>query len=373
MTELADQVNEVAEGTPEETAPESEPSPDEALEVAGLVVAEPEDAPAVDAASKTEPEKKDEPEPSKAEPQRKPDHPLSVIESGVDETLFTPEALATPDGVAKARDGVLKAKDAALDLQRRNHSTFLSLEKRERRFKGVKEETLRQKQANALTEDRQRNDAMTLLRGDTRTVLDTLGRITGRSGLKFLEEMNLSVGTDGNPPKESAEVSALNQKIEALERRLQERDERVEQHRLQTIIDTRKQEIAQAAQNPGLYPRLADIAKKNAAHVGEYVAEIIVEAHQQGNQLTDAQALQLVEKQLQEQLGAPPAAQAEPERGNGAKTAEPRQAQSPPLGTQIEPAATTQQGERRSLSEAELDGLTAEQLPADFFHELGLM
>ncbi len=362
--ELNTLVNEISQ--PQESEGEAAPDVDEAIDAIGVQMAteDPKDAPAAEQPAKesTEPEKEPEPPAVEAKPD---DEPLK-------DELFTDEALSTKEGVQAARDGILKARTTAEELLRKNHATYLRLSHQQQRFKKTKDETLRMRQEALAILQRNQADASSLTRTGAREVLETLGRLTGRDGLKMLEAMNMAVASDGKHTG-APEVTELRKEIEDLKNTLiQEREQakQAKQGQLQSFIQSRHNQLAEAAQNTQLYPRLASIAADDPQNVGSFVADVIVEAHNAGQKLTDAQALQLVEKQLQEKLGPPPAAKAEPVRGNG--TEKPREAQSPPLGTQIEPAAATHEGAKRSLSDEELDGLTAEQLPADFFDVLGL-
>jgi hypothetical protein len=361
---MSDTLNEVVaevSAEPVDTSPET----DAGEVLAAVGVETPEEPEKAD----TKPEPKTDPEP-KPEPDPEP-KPAAQEDDPLREELFTEEALSSKEGIEAAKEGITKARGAAEELLRKNHATYLRLSKQEKRFKRTKDETLQIRQEAGALAQRNQADAVSLTQGSAEQVLETLGRMTGRDGLKMLESMNMAVASDGKH-KPSSDVLELRKEIETLKTTIEQEREQASKQQTTTFIEARQNQLAKAAQNAELYPRLASIAADDPQNVGSFVADVIVEAFNNGQKISDAQALQLVEKQLQEKLGAPtPTAKAEPVRGNGA-AAKPREAQSPPLGTQIEPAAATHEGAKRSLSDDELDSLTAEQLPEDFFESMGL-
>lgn len=311
------------------------------------------------------PEKEPEPEP-KPEPEPEPKPAAAKVHPLEDDAVFGDEALGTPEGV-------LKAREVIRDAQRTNHRAFLRLEKRGTKDAASRKSLLREKADLNAQKDMLRADVQALRTGSTRTRLDTLARLSGTDAVAFLEELNIGIATDGKaePKKEAPEIAALKNEVSELKQLLVGQQQTAEQQRLQQFVERRRGELVETAGNTAAYPRLSAIAKDNPKGVADYAVEVIQEAHQKGSPITDQEALAAIERELQRTLGAP-AQPAEPARGNGQSQKEtPRQAQSPPLGMQIEPAATTRgNGLREAADDDERIDVLAQQLPESFFSGL---
>lgn len=301
------------------------------------------------AAEKTDPEK---PEAEKADKDaEKPD--AKAKRKAVEKELFSEQALATPEGVQKARSYV-QQRQSKLDGIGQRLSEEKSQLKSER-------ETLVRAYGEAKAEiDGHRAVAQRLVGALERLnnpesiedFLGALGEIAGRPGIEIWEAGSRFMVNGGKRPPPSRETEQLRNDLATLRRELAEREERKESTRLEeetahmkSVVERRTGEITALAKDSAKYPELA---KSMRLGLGEnIVAEVAGmkrAAKANGKRLGDAEALGIIEGELKKLTATGARAPASPAEASSAEA----------RVSSIAPSMTRSAGASREKTEAEL-------------------
>lgn len=285
-----------------------------------------------------------------------------------DEVIFSDEALQTPEGIAKARARMK-------DLRRLSHEKYLELKnyesrvvKRATKLKYQVEQYKTQRQNDYLLINNVRANLQATHSGDPDQIINGLGALTGMDGLKALELLNSRLINRGQMPIDPQiqnVIDTLRNEITELKGGFVERETQAKVQQLTSRIDQHKQAISQrisgAAQQ---FPHLARLHADDSSRVVDYVAEVIQEAHANGQRLDLAAHLGNLEKELARHFGTG-APQGD---GGGPAPKQPNQAQRSP-GQSVGPR-TTSVSNPRVPSEEEI--LRSVANDSDLLSSLGL-
>lgn len=274
-----------------------------------------------------------DPEAEQAEPEK----PKALDD--ISATLFTPEALATPEGVKRAGDIVLFAKE---DLERRHRKLdgFDIRQKEKKRNQEARDAEFTARERKIADIGGRIMRGLQIIRGERLSnpmqICMTLDELAGgpgdaNAGRELAEQIMIAMARDGKEVKESRSEKVLRERLENFEReRLAERQAWEEQTRqaetqqyAQGVKQLELQIGSHAASNPAQFPAIgARIAggRVTAADVGEYAADLMEQAVSAGGQLDMREALGILESRLAP-LGAGQAAKAENGGGRQQSTA----------------------------------------------------
>jgi len=304
-------------------------------------------------AEKTEPEKKPE-----GEKKTRHDVEAELLEEGV---LGTKEGIEKAKGYFRRRQGKLDGIDVRLAEKAEALRT--------------QEETIRSAYEAAQAEldtDRKRAAAIRhiddkLTNGTIEEMLETLGRIRGKTGREVWDHMaRVAISMGKNAPVAApVEIQRLESKIEQLENLLTDRERREteaqesgQEQQLRAGLKEREQAVISAASDATKFPELARYVKLG---LGESIVTELVKqklaAKRAGRNLDNAGALAHIEAELKRlPAGATPASPA------GVRPASPAAVSADDLPIAgIAPSQTRSAGSVRDKTEAEL----AEDLAKD--------
>jgi hypothetical protein len=283
---------------------------------------------------------------------------------------FSDEALKTPEGIKTARAKLLEER-AADDVRRRKLDKFdIKLQKRYREL-GEREHKI----SNDRDTVRMFLKQIDLLKtGTTTQILEALGNITGKSGRKVWEELTQAALRDGKEPPEHPKLAELEEKNRKLQERLdqieqQGGDERAKQR--ERFVAQRKREIGEAAGNAETYPELSKYrAAGKEREIVSYVVQIKKAALDEGKNLTDAQALAMIEAEIAaiKGGGSGQAAVANPQSTGKAPAQKPGGSQSQRAPQSIAPSVARSRPAAREMTADE----RIEELKRDESYVMGL-
>lgn len=154
---------------------------------------------------------------------------------------FSDASLATPEGIKAAQKELRSQRQQWLDRNTK-------IDRRERKFNEKLTAFKQERDAHTLTAQQVNADASALLRGDGKTVLETISRMTRRPVHEVYEAMSLAVMNMGKPGvPASPEVAALKERLDRQEAELKsERDaakQREDQQKQNAWLGSQIQEI----------------------------------------------------------------------------------------------------------------------------------
>jgi hypothetical protein len=256
-----------------------------------------------------EPETDDEPKDTPVV--AKPDDEAKAKES----SLFTDEALATPEGLRTAREHIQRER---LTVSKR----MSKLRERVHRFGAEKEEFAKDRETVLQLREEQRQVAQSLFGGDAKTIAATIGRLTGKDPVTVVRELSHLLATDGKSNgKESTESAAMKKRLAdleaAYEQSVQEKKAAELTAREQAAVD-RIYAVATSAEK---YPTIARFVSGGGGRdtrIREALKHIKIEHYNETHQvLSDEDAAQAVERELLDIIGpavtnGAPAAKSDP-------------------------------------------------------------
>lgn len=299
------------------------------------------------------------------QPSRAPEGRQQPPEGG-QEDPFSEQALSTPAGIKRAQDVLAEER-------RKVSQNFVRLRKREQAAKVAASELGQERQALAALNQRLTSDLSTLQQGDPRAFIETIGRLSGRDGTKLFEAISLALATGGKAPKQSPEYQELKRNFEELQAKIarseEEREQRARQQQVKAFVEQRKAQLLQQGSDDKLYPAVSHFVTKlgRQKEVAEYLLDLKLEAHDQGLELSDSDALAQLEGFLKPHL--PPSGSG----GTGSPhSAQPRKPESGGLpGQSLAPSLTTQStASKRAMTDEE--HRQALMQDKDFWTSLGL-
>lgn len=236
--------------------------------------------------------------------------------------IFKDEALATPEGIKRAREIALTAKTALEDRHRRLDSLDLRLKGEERQLKTDRAafDTERERM-RAIGQSFMRDIAT--IRGQRTAapveIMATFDRMAGgtgdaRAGIELLEAIQIAVGRDGKPAEKSRTELEWERKFQELAERDKQREERLrlaleerQASELEQTIEQEELRIGGLANNPANFPGIAGFIAEggtDVAGVGKWVADALEDARARGEVLDIAEVLSTLESKLAKFAGA---------------------------------------------------------------------
>jgi hypothetical protein len=245
------------------------------------------------------------------------------------EELFADEALATPEGAQRARDVLRAAKKELVHRQAKLDRYELRLEARAKKDAGERDRSRAVvERAEAVGQAIEREIQISLTAPSARARLAALGKIIGRDGMAYFEELSLGIAQDGPGPAPSRTEKQLLERIDQLENGLVARDGRAEAEAvagrvrvLEAGVAQKMNEIAADCADEEAYPTLAGKIAEGAFDVSE-AAEWVADqmkAHytKTKKSLARAEAIRMLEARLVKALAGTERAGQSPERSSG--------------------------------------------------------
>lgn len=310
---------------------------------------------ASDAEASDETETPEAEAPAEAEaPEPAAPEPAAEAPAGADdEALFSDEALATPAGVAAARDA-LRARRKAFARER--DSKFLELRARTERAKA------RDAKATELVKSVEQREARVnrLVAGDVSPseALEILAQVSGKDAIKVLESINLAAAgkrpPDAAVKKLEAEIAEMRRERETERETAKQRQDRESEAQL---VQRRTAEMLELAQT---VPHAKLLIEHSPAEAGERLVRIKIEAHEAGKPITDQEAVERLEAYLAKVANLYAAPGQVTGAGNAAKPGSAKQ-------KTLTSAQVAAEGSTRQLTEDEYLEANAESILQDLF------
>lgn len=245
------------------------------------------------------------------------------------EELFTEDALASPEGVTRARDVLRAAKKELNHRQAKLDRYELRLEARAKKEAGARDQqrtTLERVGAIGAALEREVHAVRSA--PSARERLAALGRIAGVDGQQLFEELSLGVAQDGPAAAPSPAEVALQQRLDRLEKTREldreaagEAEVAGRARALERGIEQKMTEIAADCSNIEVYPVLAGKIQEGAFDASEaatFVADYMA-AHygRTKKSLARAEAIAILEARLVKATGQARRAEQSSERSSG--------------------------------------------------------
>lgn len=286
------------------------------------------------------------PEPTTEDTAPAPETPEAAAPAAPAEELWTPERIETE-------------RRAIEEARRKGTQTHAKLAKRQQHVEKKLAELRQERERVEAVRAAHEADAGALVKGDTRTILATLAKLTGKDPVELYRSMGEALVADGK----TAETSALDEiKRELAE--LKARDQRAAEA-------ARAREATQAAQNrlhslvtsPDAYPELAAYAESvGAINAGREVWGFLAAQHKAGRMIDVESACAQAELALRrsdwrnkQASGAPPSPEGASESAAAAPPAAAKSERSGVTpGTSVSPSqATRSAATSRALTDEE--------------------
>lgn len=227
------------------------------------------------------------------------------------------------------------------------------LRKREQKFHAKRTEWLAEKAEHdrQIKEIRERSEALT--KGDARTILATLGTMTGRDPIELLRELNLTIATDGKKPASVAE----SERVAALEKRIAELSDSLKKREDGEQAQAREARIRQELGSLVLadrFPELAAYAKQvGPEQAAAEMRQAMGELAKRGENVTTYDVCARAEVGLREQRAKQPKTQPGSETRAAPAAAKTEQEQSTPRGQSLAPSVASTATRTRPLTDEE--------------------
>ncbi len=205
-------------------------------------------------------------EPATAEPEKPTDADESTetlaapakskaVDLVADDKLFDDKALANKGGLLAARKAILDARSEVRSMQAKANDVFVRTQRREQQSKEKFANGKRYEAAAKAIHDEKIAQVDALFNGNAEQIIDALGRLTKRDGLKVYNEMTDAILANGKKrreqPQKDPEVDELKKEMAALREQLgQEKMSTARSGWLQNAV-------LPAIKNTELYPGLA--------------------------------------------------------------------------------------------------------------------
>jgi hypothetical protein len=305
--------------------------------------------------------------PAPAPPQAEPAEADDLSDLLAEGVTFTPET------VKKGAARVVAQAKAAQELTTKAHKVWGTAEKHARKVKEDRETVQRERQMFG-AQVQQMNAAFNAMRtGDAKTALEGIRQLTGQDPVTWLESLNIHIASNGKKKPKSSEVQELEARLERFEQAERARAQQNEEAQAQAFIVQRYQELTTlATESAETHPHVAEFALENPETIGEALAQIIVRSARAGRKVADAEALRMLEEQLEHQSELSErarqkrekrAADSGSEHGTG-NPSKPGTAQAPTVkGKSLSTSAITAPSVKRELTDEELEEDSANFLP----------
>jgi hypothetical protein len=233
--------------------------------------------------------------------------------AAAEEDIFSDAALATPEGIGKARTRLQEDQQKHFRKARELDGRDIRLKNKEQKLAHDKQEWVRNKGQDVAFIQDVRNTVNLIKTGTAAQRVEALGRLTGLPGQKAYEELSFGIIHDGKKQPLSPEMAAMQQQIEGLHGVIekliaQQQGERTatEQQQQRAFIAEQQTKLITAGKDAAKYPNLAHfIGSGREREVSAYLTEMKIEHHEQtGTLLDDGEALGRIERELTQALGA---------------------------------------------------------------------
>jgi hypothetical protein len=246
-----------------------------------------------------------------------------------DDVIFSDKALATKEGIAKARA-------RTLELRKIQHQKYLELKsfekrvlKRDVKVKHTIEKYVTNKRNDDLLLNNVRSNLQGLHSGDPDTILTALGNLTGTDGIKAYELLTSRIVNRGRPhldPQVQAIIDQQNAEIAQLKSGFEEKENVGRVSQLNGKIAQHHRNIGGLiSANPTVLPNLARVYADDPEGTTQYIADAIIDAHQKGKPVDRDKYFMDLEAQLARLSGQAPQGD-----GGGPATKQPPTAQRSP-------------------------------------------
>lgn len=283
-----------------------------------------------------------------------------------DEVIFSDEAMATPEGVTKARERVR-------ELRRISHEKYVGLKKYEARVAKRHDKLVAsvskfttEKRAHDLLINNVRSSLQGLHSDDPDAMLTALGHLTGKDGLRAFEQLASRLVHKGRPPLDPQVQDVIDRQEKQIAELRQSFERRQEQERASHVegqIRGHRQNIVGMIEGDESLPHLKRLLADDPEHVVDFVVTSITRSN---GSVPARQLFQQIEQDLASHFGASPKG----EGGAGAARTTPNRgtAQRPP-GQSIGPRAAAASTSREPSEEESLRALANDP---QFMSSLGL-
>lgn len=208
--------------------------------------------------------------------------PVNKTQRLDDDVIFSDDALAT-------KEGVLKAKARALELRKLGHQKYLELKafekrvaKRHEKLKHQVDRYVAGKRNDELLLGNVRSNLQALHSNDPDAIIAALGHLTGQDGLKAYELITSRIVNRG-PSKLDPQVQAVldqqRQEIDQLKSGLTQRAHAEEEQRLATQLSSHAQRIQQQVIASPTLPHLSRLMQDDPEHLTDFIVNEITKAN----------------------------------------------------------------------------------------------
>ena len=213
---------------------------------------------------------------------------------------FSDAALASKDGIVAARDALAKERR---EWARQRDAENIKLAQR-RKEAQRREDRLRIAREQKKADDTLREAALAkLFNGSGNDVLQALGQLTRRDGLKVYEQISLAVAGK-KPIVETPEVQELRAEIQRIKDERKQDQTRQQSDQEAAFVRKRTQDLVNLAQEN---PRAKLLLDRSPKHGSDLLVQYKREAYEAGQPISDAQAVAKLVAYLDEIAGVQPA------------------------------------------------------------------
>lgn len=265
--------------------------------------------------------------------------PVNKAQRLDDDVIFSDEALAT-------KEGVLKAKARALELRKLGHQKYLELKafekrvaKRHQKLQHQVEKYVTGKRNDELLLGNVRSNLQALHSNDPNAIITALGNLTGQDGLKAYELITSHIvnrGPSKLDPQVQAILDAQKQEIEELKGGFKQRAAAEEIQHAERQISGHAQRIQQQVLASTDTPHVTRFMRDDPQGTTDFIINEITEAHARGERLDIRTYFGSLEARLAPHFEAGRAPQGD---GGGPAPKQPSTAQRSP-GQSIGPRST---------------------------------
>jgi hypothetical protein len=208
--------------------------------------------------------------------------PVNKTQRLDDDVIFSDEALAT-------KEGVLKAKARALELRKLGHQKYLELKafekrvaKRHQKLQFQVEKYVNGKRNDELLLGNVRSNLQALHSNDPDSIITALGNLTGQDGLKAYELITSRIvnrGASKLDPQVQAVLDQQRQEIEQLKNGLTQRERAEEERQLTSQLSSHAQRIQQQVISSPTLPHLSRLMQDDPQHLTDFIVNEITKSN----------------------------------------------------------------------------------------------
>lgn len=223
-----------------------------------------------------------------------------AVDLVADDKLFDERALATKGGILAARKALLDARGEIRSTQAKAHDVYVRTKRRDEKSLAREERAKRYESAARAIQDEKLSTVDLLTSGNAEQIIDALGKLTRRDGVKLYQEMTDAILANGKRQAQrrepDPEVGALKKEMAALREQLGQ--ERMSAARSGWINGV----VVPAVQNAEKYPGFAHmVAVGKGQKLVEFIEQQKLEYWQEnGRPIHDDQLLKDLDAELRQ-------------------------------------------------------------------------